>query len=106
MWNQINYNLQNNYRYYFEFKGLQIIDNLKALYKNEEHELKDILVWSILYQTLMVDISNIRKIDETNYENEIISEESKLKRLLNGEAYPCHYLFMYRNYFLDEVTYN
>lgn len=66
---------------------------------------RELLVWSVVYQTMKVDLMNYLSFDEqqiVDAENELTE---KMNELSNGplKTYPSQYLLLYRRYFLDVV---
>lgn len=66
---------------------------------------RELLVWSVVYQTMKVDLMNYLSFDE----QQIVDAENELTEKMNElsndplKTYPSQYLLLYRRYFLDVV---
>lgn len=103
--------------YTYMFLGFNLIESIfnhEKLKKLTETNKQELLVWSVLYQTLRVDLTEYALDDKQQIllqENKLIEIENELANYVTQEGqlhksfevYPMEYLLLYREYFLDKV---
>lgn len=89
------------------FLGFNLIASLLTNSELSENVKRELLVWSVVYQTMKIDLMKYLSYEErhivvaenelTKKMNELSNDPSEIKK------YPSQYLLLYREHFLDEV---
>lgn len=83
---------------------------IELVKQNVDIDIKEVMVWSILYRTLKVELLLMTE-SYPNYSSlmeekgKLLKEKNELEEFVrnNGQIYPSAYILMFRGYFLDEV---